>query len=247
MKKMFLAAAMALALSSYSYAYDDDEYEEEEAPARVVKQAPAIDDEEEEEDAAPVASAKKSKKSSDGKDFIGIGMGLTTNFQDKGLKEIDVKVKLNESMMVTGIIGLYHHGETSVETKIAGQGTTNDGGDNYTAIAIGAGFDYFLPTPLLPTSAGIDLIYVSNGETETVDEASNTTTTVSSGNFMIDLVFGIHAELMPHLILSGKAGLGFDYNFASNEVSNAIGSVETTQSRLDFGLKAGVYVTWFFL
>lgn len=246
MKKMFLAAITALALCSYSYAQDDyeDEYEED-APARE-EAAPAV---EEDEAPAPAPAAKPAKKAkkSDGSAFLGIGMGLTSNFGDKGLKEIDVKIKLNESMMVTAILGLYHFGETSTETKAPGSTVTVDAGDNHTAIALGAGFDYFLPTPLLPTSAGIDLIYASNGETEVVDEATKTTTTASSGDFMIDLVFGIHAEIVPNMILSGKVGLGIDYVFSSNEVSSQAASIETSVSRLDFGLKAGVYATWFFM
>ena len=101
--------------------------------------------------------------------------------------------------------------------------------------------------PLLPTSIGADMIYASNGETEVTDEATKTTTTNSSGDFMFDIVFGVHAEIVPNMILSGKVGLGFDYIFASNEVSNQGGSIETNVSRLDFGLKAGVYATWFFM
>ena len=246
MKKMFLAAVTALALCSYSYAQDDeyeDEYEDD-APARVEKTSSADD---EEEESVQSAKVEKKKKSSDGSAFLGIGMGLTSNFGDKTLKNIDVKIKLNESMMVTAILGLYHFGETSTETKAAGQTVTVDASDNHTAIAIGAGFDYFLPMPLLPTSIGADMIYASNGETEVTDEATKTTTTNSSGDFMFDIVFGVHAEIVPNMILSGKVGLGFDYIFASNEVSNQGGSIETNVSRLDFGLKAGVYATWFFM
>ena len=245
MKKMFLAAVTALALCSYSYAQDDeyeDEYEDD-APARV--EAPAADDEEDEAPAKPAKAAKKAK--SDGSAFIGIGMGLSSNFSDLQLKQIDVKIKLNESMMVTGILGLYHHGETTTETKAGGATVETDAGDNYTGIAIGAGFDYFLPMPLMLTSAGVDLIYVSNGETETSDAATNTKTTVSSGDFLIDFMFGVHAEIVPNFILTGKVGLGFDYTFNSTEVSNAVGSASVDNSRLDFGLKAGVYASWFFM
>ena len=245
MKKMFLAAVTALALCSYSYAQDDeyeDEYEDD-APARV--EAPAADDEEDEAPAKPAKAAKKAK--SDGSAFIGIGMGLSSNFSDLQLKQIDVKIKLNENMMVTGILGLYHHGETTTETKAGGATVETDAGDNYTGIAIGAGFDYFLPMPLMLTSAGVDLIYVSNGETETSDAATNTKTTVSSGDFLIDFMFGVHAEIVPNFIRTGKVGLGFDYTFASTEISNAAGSVTVDNSRLDFGLKAGVYASWFFM
>ena len=103
------------------------------------------------------------------------------------------------------------------------------------------------PMPLMLTSAGIDLIYVSNGETETTDVASNTKTTASSGDFLIDLMFGVHAEIVPNFILTGKVGLGFDYTYTSTEASNALGSVTVENSRLDFGLKAGVYASWFFM
>ena len=247
MKKMFLAAITALALCSYSYAQDDeDEYEEDDAPARV-EQAPAIDEDEEAPAPKPAKVEKKQKKSSDGSAFLGIGMGLTSNFADKGLKEIDVKIKLNESMMVTAILGLYHYGETSTENKTPAGTITTDAGDNHTGLAIGAGFDYFLPMPLLPASAGIDLIYVSNGEIESTDPATKTNVTASSGDFLIDLMFGVHAELVPNMILTGKVGLGFDYFFASNETSIAGASTEANTSRLDFGLKAGVYATWFFM
>ena len=249
MKKMFLAAITALALCSYSYAQDDyeDEYGED-APARE-EAAPAVEEAEEDEAPAPAPAAKPAKnaKKSDGSAFLGIGMGLTSNFADKGLKEIDVKIKLNESMMVTAILGLYHYGETSTENKTPAGTITTDAGDNHTGLAIGAGFDYFLPMPLLPASAGIDLIYVSNGEIESTDPATKTTVTASSGDFLIDLMFGVHAELVPNMILTGKVGLGFDYFFASNETSIAGASTEANASRLDFGLKAGVYATWFFM
>ena len=90
MKKMFLAAITALALCSYSYAQDDyeDEYEED-APARE-EAAPAVEEAEEDEAPAPAPAAKPAKKAkkSDGSAFLGIGMGLTSNFADKGLKEI---------------------------------------------------------------------------------------------------------------------------------------------------------------
>ncbi len=248
MKKMFLAAITALALCSYSYAQDDeDEYEDDDAPARVEK-APAVEEEEEgEAPAAKPAKAEKKKKSSDGSAFLGIGMGLFSNFQERGLREIDVKIKLNESMMITAILGLYHHGETSTENKTPAGTVTIDAGDNYTGLAIGAGFDYFLPMPLLPASAGIDLIYVSHGETEITDAATNTTVTSSSGDFLIDLMFGVHAELVPNMILTGKVGLGIDYTFSSNETKMAGVSSESNPSRLDFGLKAGVEATWFFM
>lgn len=235
MKKMFLAAITALALCSYSYAQDDeyeDEYEEE-APARV-EEAPAPAVEEEEEEAPAPKAEKKIKKSSSGGAFMGIGMGLTTDFD-----QLNLKFKLNENMMITAIFGLMSHGETTTTVTVAGVESEQDAGDDYTEIAIGAGFDYFLPTPLLPTSAGIELIYASNGEHENAAEQSK----YSSSDLLINIMFGAHAEIVPNLILTGKAGFGIDW--FSDEYS--AGGNKNENSRVDFGLKAGVYATWFFM
>lgn len=233
MKKMFLAAITALAFCSYSYAQDDeyeDEYEEE-APARVEEEpAPAI--EEEEEAPAPKVE-KKANKSSSGGAFMGIGMGLTTDFD-----QLNLKFKLNESMMVTAIFGLLSHGETTYTTTTNGVEAETDAGDDYTEIAIGAGFDYFLPTPLLPTSAGIELIYASNGEQE-----NGAGEKFSSSDLLINIMFGAHAEIIPNMILSGKVGFGIDW-FSSEYTA---GTQKTEASRVDFGLKAGVYASWFFM
>lgn len=211
MKKIFLACLTAMAMCSYSYAqYDDDEYEEEdEAPAHVEKQKAA---------APAKSSQKKSTKSS--APFLGIGMGFTTDFD-----QLNVKFKLNDQMMITAIFGLYHHGETTVEVD----GKDVDQDDDYTNIAIGAGFDYFLPTPVLSTSVGGELIYSGTGE-----KAGD------QDNLDINIMFGAHAELIQNFVLSGKAGFGIGYrSWAANANNDA--------SRWDFGFKAGVYATWFFL
>lgn len=232
MKKMFLAAVTALALCSYSYAQDEeyeDEYEDD-APAR--EEAPAI-----EEDDAPVAKTEQKAKSSSGDAFLGLGMGLTDSFQ-----QIHIKYKISSTLTATGILLLNHHGETTYEAG----GVEVDMGDDYTAFGIGAGIDYYLDTPVLPTSVGAELAYISNGE-QLLSNDGVTKTTLSSGSLNINLMFGVHAELVKNFELSGKAGLGLEYNFSETNSSNANSSVKTETSYLSFGLKAGVYATWFFL
>jgi opacity protein-like surface antigen len=231
MKKMFLAAVTALALCSYSYAQDDeDEYEEDDAPAR--EEAPAI-----EEDDAPVA--KTEKKQSSGDAFLGLGMGLTDSYQ-----QIHIKYKINASLTATGILLLNHHGESTYEAG----GVEVDMGDDYTAFGIGAGIDYNLDTPVLPTTVGAEIAYISNGE-QLLSNDGMTKSTLSSGNLDINLMFGVHAELVKNFELSGKAGLGFVYSSSTTKttVIATNTNTETEMSNLSFGLKAGVYATWFFL
>lgn len=228
---MFLAAVTALALCSYSYAQDDeDEYEEDDAPAR--EEAPAI-----EEDDAPVA--KTEKKQSSGDAFLGLGMGLTDSYQ-----QIHIKYKINTSLTATGILLLNHHGESTYEAG----GVEVDMGDDYTAFGIGAGIDYNLDTPVLPTSVGAEIAYISNGEQLLSNDGMNKST-LSSSNLNINLMFGVHAELVKNFELSGKAGLGFVYSSSTTKTTAiaANTSSETEMSNLSFGLKAGVYATWFFL
>jgi hypothetical protein len=62
-------------------------------------------------------------------------------------------------------------------------------------------------------------------------------------------MFGVHAELVKNFELSGKAGLGFVYSSSTTKttVIATNTNTETEMSNLSFGLKAGVYATWFFL
>lgn len=233
MKKMFLAAVTALALCSYSYAQDDDdEYEEDDAPAR--EEAPAI-----EEDDAPVAKTEMKSKASSGDAFLGLGMGLTDSYQ-----QIHIKYKISSTLTATGILLLNHHGESTYEAG----GAEVDMGDDYTAFGIGAGIDYYLDTPVLPTSVGAEIAYISNGEQLLANDGMNKST-LSSSNLNINLMFGVHAELVKNFELSGKAGLGFVYTSSTTKTTAiaANTSSETEMSNLSFGLKAGVYATWFFL
>lgn len=237
MKKMFIAALTAMAMCSYGYAQDDeDEYEEEteEVQAPVKKAAPVEEEEEEEEAPAPKAAAKSPSSGSGSGLSFGLGVGITTDYN-----ELNAKIKLNQDMEVTAILGLQTHGATTTEAA----GVSTDGTDDYTAFMIGAGFDYYLTMPLMPISAGITLAYASGGE-KTVD--ANTTS--SESDLLINIMFGVHAQLAPNLVLSGKAGFGIDYNMGELNVTNQFGQTATLEtSRLDIGIKAGVYATWYFM
>lgn len=243
MKKMFIAALTATAMCSYSYAQDDDFDEDDDIPAQEEQTAAAAEEEEEEEEEtpAPVASVEKNEESqqstsSSGNGLrFGLGLGLTTG----NFAEIDFKVKLNPSMEVTAILGFKSHGATSTEAN----GVSVEGADDYVAFKIGAGFDYYLNMPLLPISAGAAFAYVNNGE---IAIDANTTSTQS--NISFELNFGVHAQVAPSFVLSGKAGIGIDYNMSDLDVTNAMGQTATAESsNLDIGIKAGLFATWYFM
>ena len=228
MKKMIIAALTAISLCSYSYAQEEDEeYEEVQETAKA-----DAEEEEEEEEAAPELKPEKSTSGGSGIS-IGLGVGITTDYD-----ELDVKIKLNPQMEITAMLGLQSHGATTTEAG----GVSVEGNDDYTAFMIGAGFDYYLNMQL-PISAGLYLAYASGGEI-----AIDANTTSSESDLLINLMFGVHAQLAPNFVLSGKAGLGFDYNMAEVNVKNALGQTNTAEtSRLDVGIKAGIFATWYFL
>ena len=225
MKKIFLSAVIALALCSYGYAQDEEEYEEEEAPAKVVKKAPAYE-EDEEEDEAPVVKKekKKEKKSSSGDAFFGIGLDLTGAFSND--PAINLSFKLNDNMILSAIFGLQHRGETTVNA--GGQETGQ--GDDATILAVGAAFDYFLAKKFIPFSLGGEFVYNS-----LPDDAN----TESNGEIDFGVMVGVHGEVAPNLVLSGKAGLGFVYAFGDAAGGGA------DYSRIDFGIAYKVYLTWY--
>ena len=227
MKKIFLAAVTALALCSYSYAQDDeDEYEEEEAPARVVKEAPAPapSNWDEDEGEAPVAKKADKKKadkksaSESGNGFFGIGLDLTGLIARNNA--INLTFRLNDNMLLSAIFGFAHRGETTVE---AGGVETKQGDDN-TTLSIGAAFDFILVKNYIPFSLGGEFVYNSLSEDDS--------------RLDIGVLAGLHGEIVPNLILSGKVGPEFQYNFG--DVSE-----NEEYSRLDFGISYKVYLTWF--
>lgn len=224
MKKMFLAVLTSLALCSYGFAQDDEEeYEEDEAPAKVVKKA-AVEEDEEEEEAEEAPAKKKEKKSSrkPGEAFVGFGIDLSDAIIggiDGSVARFSVAFKLNPSMELSAIFGMYHHGETTADVN----GTEVGAEDNYTALSIGAGFDYYLGTPVLPTSIGGQVIYDSFDEDNSALE--------------FNILFGAHAEVVKNFVVSAQIGLGIMY------VMGKEGDTDT--SRLDFGFAPGIKATWY--
>ena len=280
MKKIFLAALTSLALCGYSYAQDDDDEYEEEETTEAVKPAPAVEDEEEDEAPAPkVKKEKKKKKSSSGDEpFLGITIGIDQNdFIDftpetfiGSFSYAGLMFKITPEMMVTAKFGFAHHSETSVEADISG-----DMQDDYTALMFGAQFDYFLPTPLLPTSVSASFAYVSFGEQTAAGEmdfdlddlgdlgdlgglaAAATPAKTSSSALMFDIMFNAHASLVQNLILTGSVGLSIqmpstevkETEMVRNENTGAQEekTVTTETSHTDIGIKAGISLGWFFM
>ena len=223
MKKIFLSAVIALALCSYGYAQDEEEYEEEEAPAKVTK-APAYEEEEEEEEAAPVAKKaekKKEKKASSGdQGFFGIGLDLTGMLARNNA--INLTFRLNDNMLLSAIFGFQHQGETTHTPK---QGDEVKDGDDANQLTIGAAFDFILVKKFIPFSVGGEFAYNSLSEDDS--------------RIDFGVMAGLHGEIVPNLILTGKAGLGFLYNFGDEAGGNS------EYSRTDFGVLYKVYLTWF--
>ncbi len=239
MKKIFLSAVIALALCSYGYAQDEEEYEEDEAPAKVTK-APAYEEEEEEEEAAPVAKKaekKKAAKKSGDTPFFGLGVDLVGSLKDEAI--IRLVFKPTASIEVAGLIGLWHHGETTFKPKT---GDEQSYSDNYTDIAVGVGFDYLMPTAYLPFTVGGEFLFSSpSPETALGDAIANfqgKLSDVSVVRIRFNVLAGAEAELIKGLTLNGKAGLGFDY------WSYDVVDVGTT-SWLDLGFVTRVYLTWY--
>lgn len=214
MKKIFLAALTAMALCSYSYAQDDDDYEDEdEAPAASQSSAPAA--------SQPSSAAPASA----GGEMLGFGLSLTDALDNNGVQKFYITYRLG-TMDISGILGLYHHGETTHERKNpAGEA---DGNDDYTQIQIGVGFDMVIAQLLLPITAGGEFLFSHWGE--------------DNNQVTLNALVGFNANLVSHLYLNGKVGLGFDY---IDEPSAVAGYDEA--SRIDIGLKTNVMLSWFFM
>jgi hypothetical protein len=278
MKKIFLAAITSLALCSYSYAQDDeDEYEEEDSTESVAP-APAVE-EEEEEAPAPVKKEKKKdkkKKKKSGEDdgaFLGITIGIDQNniidfepdFFVGQFSYVGVMFKINPDMMVTAKLGFAHHGESTYDADKV----SLDLKDNYTALALGAQFDYFLPTPLLPTSVSASFMYANGGQQGGLDGddieriLSNPEADVPDpvkvtfSAILFDVMFNVHASLTDNLFLTGSVGLGIEmpsveYESTGAEMNMVTGNMEEKTvteelSRTDIGIKAGISFGWFFM
>lgn len=256
MKKIFLAAVTALALCSYGYAQDDeDEYEEEESTESVAP-APAVEEEEEEAPAPAKKETKKAKKkakksSGDGTGFLGISVGLDQNniidfepqFFIGSYSYMGIMFKITPEMMVTAKFGFAHHGETSVEITDLPE---IDGGDDFTSLLVGAQFDYFFATPLMPTSISAGFMYASAGETTNQDGDKS-----SASAILIDIMFNAHAPVTESFFITGSVGLGIEMpSTEDTSVNEGLGDATTTKtetSRTDIGIKAGISFGWFFM
>lgn len=220
MKKAFVSIFAALALTGAAFAQEDEyevvEYEEvvEEVPAQPAA-APART-----YTTTSTAKAAPAKSSSD-KPFFGIGLDVVKAIGGAGY--LNLVFNLNPSMTLTGIFGLSHHGETTVE---ADGGAKVDLGDDYTAIHIGAGFDYYLPTTFAPFSVGGEFIFNHYRE--------------DNNGLDFNFLAGLHVELAKNLVLSGKTGLNMEYLWWSESDENNFDF-----SRFDWGIAYKVYLTWF--
>ena len=126
-------------------------------------------------------------------------------------------------MELSAIFGLYHHGETTREIK--NPSGEQDLGDDYTQIQLGVGFDFTIAQMLLPISVGGEFLFSHWGE--------------DNNQITLNAMAGIRANLVSHLYLTGKVGLGFDYFDAET------GNQE--DSRIDIGFKTNVILAWFFM
>ena len=217
MKKLFLAALTAMALCSYSYAQDDDEdeYEDDDTPAAA---APAPAPAASQSSSAPAAAPAQS-----GAGFLGLGVDLANAITNGGLERFYVTIRFAPNMELSVILGLYHHGETTQETK--NPAAEFDQGDDYTQLSLGVGFDMVVAQMLLPITAGGELIYTHWGE--------------DNMQLTINALVGFRANLVANLYLTGKVGLGFDYY----DIETAVDE----NSRLDVGFKTEVLLHWFFM
>ena len=215
MKKIFLAALTAMALCSYSYAQDDeDEYEEDEAPAAAAPApAPASTPQAAAPAAAPVAS---------GAGFLGISMDIQETF-GAGIPTFFFNIRFAPNMELYAILGMYHHGETSHESK-AGNAEVEDG-DDATAIDIGVGFDFIAAQMLLPVSIGGEFIINHLGE--------------DNNRFDFNVLGGFRANPAANFYITAKAGLSFMYSSWEDPAND--------NSRFDIAFKTRVVLSWFFM
>ena len=212
MKKFFLAALTAMALCSYGYAQDDDDEYEDDAPAAPA--APA---------AAPASEpAPAAAPAASGAGFLGISLDIQETF-GAGLPTFFLNFKLAPNMELYAILGLYHHGETSAESKATGGET--DGQDDYTQIDLGVGFDFVAAQMLLPVSLGGELILNHIGE--------------DNNRFDLNLLAGFRVNPVANFYLTAKAGLSFMYSSWED--------AQADYGRIDFALKTRFVATWFFM
>lgn len=205
MKKIFLAALTALALSSYTYAQDDDDYED--SPRAVATSS--------------TAPAKQSIQSEGGDGFIGVSLDLL-GLLNNDLQRFGLVFKLAQNMELTAHFGLLIIGDSDGEDQ---DGKKVNGDEGYAQIALGAGFDFFFNTPILPSSIGGDILFTHLGE--------------DNNSIDFDVMFGVRAEIVKGFTINGKVGFDINYHWWSTG--------NTDWSRVNFGVATRVNMIWFFL
>lgn len=208
MKKIFLAALVALAFSSYSYA-QDDMYEEDSPRAATAPAAPSY------------SEPAKSVRSEGGDAFMGISLDLL-GMLNNNVQRFGLVFKLAPDMELTGIIGLQIYGDVDGEDN---EGKKVEGAEGGARISLGAGFDFFFETGLLPISIGGDLIFTHLGE--------------DNNELDFDIMFGMRAEIVKNFCVNGKLGFNTNYHWWTE------GNVDWSQ--VNFGIAARINLTWFFL
>lgn len=269
MKKLFFATVTALAMCNVSFA-QDDLFDEDESP-RAVSEQPAQAQAPVAQFDTPAAAPVEAAPSSD-KGFLGIGMGFEAEF-----KRIELKIRINDEMMATAILGMYHHGETSLTLSKPGKASIDqDLKDGYTEFSLGAGFDYFIATPILPISVGGEFIFAYGGEKEAFS-AMNAAETATQGLDLSEISEIMEDDASSSVDLEGNNAASCKFSSSDILINFMFGvhapitkgftltgkaglgldinmseftNIEQTKiefSRFDIGFKAGVYASWFFM
>ena len=126
---------------------------------------------------------------------------------------------VRQGVDLTVIFGLIHQGETTIKAD----GRERKLGDDKTIFSIGAAIDFILIKKTIPFSLGGEIVYNSLTEDDS--------------RIDIGIMAGLHGEIVPNLILSGKVGPVFMYNSSESKYSES--------SRFDFALAYRIYLTWF--
>ena len=235
MKQKFIAVFVALAFVSFGWAApkhtvaapapaeEEEVAEDEDATAVEDTEEEEVEedteDADEEEVVAPAPKKVKNAKKKAAEDpayFLGFGTDLLgENF---GYWRATLNVTADVSLYI-----LLNYAISSTTTETAG--VPND--DHYiTSYGVGAGVSYGFATPILPTYAGLALVY--NGSTD---------------NDYMGLDFqifgGIKASPVKGFEIAAQPG--FDIKYASYTPNDGLTNISATT----FSLATRVYLTWF--
>ncbi len=233
MKQKFIAVFVALAFVGFGWAApkhkvvvsapaeEEEVAEDEDATAVEDTQEEEVEDTEnadEEEVVAPAPKKVKKVKKKAAEDpayFLGFGTDLLgENF---GYWRATLNVTADVSLYI-----LLNYAISSTTSETAGVSTPTD----VTSYGVGAGVSYGFATPILPTYAGLALVY--NGSTD---------------NDYMELDFqifgGIKASPVKGFEIAAQPG--FDIKYVSYTQNDGL----TKNSATTFGLATRVYLTWF--